>query len=65
MAPELTKLWLETINLGYRRKKLYLRANFDNDRHHAVTVEYPPTAVELARALQALASQISTDPHLA
>ena len=60
---KITKLWLnETSYSG--GSSLDLLADFDNDRHHAVRVEPPHTAREVASALHILAVQIARDQHL-
>lgn len=63
MTPKLTKLWHNEIDTP-AQYRVELRADFDNDRHHAVLVEEPHGPMELARALDRLARQIATDPHL-
>ena len=63
MTPKLTKLWHNEINAPtYYRVEL--RADFDNDRHHAVLVDEPHGPEELARALTVLARRIAGDPKL-
>ena len=63
MTPKLTRFWNNELDTpGYFRVEL--RADFDNDRHHAVVVAEPHGPHELARALETLAAQIATDPHL-
>ena len=63
MIPKLVRIWNNELDTpGYFR--LELRADFDNDRHHAVAVAEPHGPLELARALERLAAQIATDPHL-
>lgn len=63
MTPKLTKLWHSELAL-LSGDRIVLRADFTNDRHHAVLVDPPHGPRELARALDLLARQIATDPHL-
>jgi hypothetical protein len=63
MTPKLTKLWHNEMALP-SGDRIELRADFSNDRHHAVLVEPPHGPMELAQALDWLARQIATDPHL-
>lgn len=63
MTTKLTKLWHNEMPLP-SGDIIELRADFSNDRHHAVLVEPPHGPIELARALDRLARQIATDPHL-
>lgn len=57
--PELTKLW---VNEFEDRKEI--RADFTNDRHHAVMIEQPHSIDQVANALMAIARNILLDPHL-
>lgn len=59
MKPELTKLW---INEFEDRKEI--RADFSNDRHHAVLISQPHRIDQVADALMTLARNIALDPHL-
>ena len=63
MTPQLTRLGWEKWQLS-SGLQVELRADFDNDRHHAVLVEPPHGPIELAKGLNRLAAQIATDPHL-
>lgn len=63
MTPKITKLWHNKIALP-SGDRLELRVDFSNDRHHAVSVEPPHGPMDLVRALDMLARQIATDPHL-
>lgn len=60
MNPNLTKLWIREFD---GRKEI--RADFDNDRHHAVMIESPHRIYQVANALMILARNIAQDPHLA
>lgn len=61
--PKLRKIWLDDWAVN-GTPRLQLRADFSNDRHHAVLVAEPHGPRELALALHALAAQIVDDPHL-
>lgn len=59
MTATLAKIW---INEFEGRKEL--RTDFTNDRHHAVLIEAPHGAEQIANALSTLAYLIATDATL-
>ncbi len=63
MATKLTKLWHNEMMLP-TGMSVELRADFDNDRHHAVLVRPPHGPMELAQALDMLARQIANDQNM-
>lgn len=57
--PKPTRLWINDFE-----GRLELRADFDNDRHHARYVEPPHSVEQFAEALHLLAAQVMSDPNL-
>jgi hypothetical protein len=62
--PKMTRLWHNEIGGPPSFRRLELRIDFDNDRHHAVQVEPPYSVSEVAMALHTLARNIANDPKL-
>ncbi len=59
MKIEMTKIWLEEFE-----GEQALRADFSNDRHYRVAIQFPGLADQVAQALLSLASLIGRDPLL-
>lgn len=57
MTPlKLVGIWLDL--------EMVLRIDFDNDRHHAVAIDYPYDAECVAKALMWAAHSVFNDPYL-
>jgi hypothetical protein len=64
MSARLTRLWLNEIPVTDGKLLVELRADFDNDRHHASQVAPPHGPLDIALALHLMADQIAHDGHL-
>ena len=61
---KLTKLWLNDLRPPtehWREPLVEIRLDWDNDRHHAVKINYPYVRKDVAEALRQLLYLIETD----
>jgi hypothetical protein len=61
MTIELKKLWINVSEFDGHKE---IRADFSNDRHHAVRISEPCRIDQVSDALITLAQNIALDPHL-
>jgi len=59
MKTRIEKIWMGVALKGYE-----IRIDFDNDRHHAITINPPAQVEQVAEALKKLANQILNDKNL-
>lgn len=62
--PKLINIWLETRPKKSKSGQVFIRLDWDNDRHHAIRVHPPYDKKELVKALYNALVLIKHDPNL-